>query len=157
MLVRVPILLPQLPDTIQSVCLKNTPDIIPQLAVWAVSANNVSVATFLRQLQTLSFHHGERNPQSLTTLSFKKWASWCAEQDRNPLSGPISDVANFSPELYEQGYKYSSLNAYRLAISSTHEKVDGQPVGQHPTIVRVLKEAFNMRPPLPKYSITSPP
>ena len=86
--------------------------------------------------------------------SFKKWASWCAERDRNPLSGPISDVANFLAELYEQGYKYSSLNAYRSAISSTHEKVDGQPVGQHPTIVRVLKGAFNMRPPLPKYSTT---
>jgi len=35
-----------------------------------------------------------------------------------------------------------------------HEKVDGQPVGQHPTIIRVLKGAYNMRPPLPKYSST---
>ena len=79
--------------------------------------------------------------------SFSKWASWCGERNRNPFSGPISDVANFLAELYEQGYKYSSLNAYRSAISSTHDKVDGHPVGQHPTIVRVLKGAYNTRPP----------
>jgi len=74
------------------------------------------------------------------------------ERDRDPLSGPIRDVANFLAELYEQSYKYSSLNAYRSAISSTHEKVDGHPVGKHPVIVRILKRAFNKRPPLPKYT-----
>ena len=86
--------------------------------------------------------------------SFGNWAHCCSEQDRGPLSGPISDVANFLAELFEQGYQYSSLNAYRSAISSTHEKVDGLPVGQHPTIVRILKGAYNKRPPLPKYSTT---
>ena len=86
--------------------------------------------------------------------SFGKWACWCGERNRNPISGPISDVANFLAELYKQGYQYSSLNSYRSAISSTHEKVDGQPVGQHPTIVRVLKGAYNKRPPLPKYTST---
>ncbi|XP_065918856.1 integrase/recombinase xerD homolog [Dysidea avara] len=86
--------------------------------------------------------------------SFGKWASWCAERNRNPFSGPISDVANFLAELFEQGYQHSSLNSYRSAISSTHEKVDGMPVGQHPTIVRVLKGAYNQRPPLPRYSFT---
>ena len=86
--------------------------------------------------------------------SFGNWARWCSERDRDPLSGPISAIANFLAELFEQGYQYSSLNAYRSAISSTHEKVDGFPVGQHPTIVRVLKGAYNKIPPLPKYSTT---
>ena len=86
--------------------------------------------------------------------SFGKWPRWCGERNRNPFLDPISDVANFLAELYEQGYQYSSLNSYRSAISSTHEKVDGQPVGQHPTIVRVLKGAYNKRPPLPKYTST---
>ena len=67
MLVRAPILIPQLPDTIQPVCQNNLPDIIPQLAVWVISANNVKVATFHRHLQTLSSHHGEINPPSHTT------------------------------------------------------------------------------------------
>ena len=57
-------------------------------------------------------------------------------------------------QLYDQGYKYSSLNAYRSAISSTHDKMDDQPEGHHPTIIRVLKGAYNRRPPLPRYSST---
>jgi len=66
MLVRVPILIPQSLDTIQPVCQFNLPDIIPQLAVWVISANNAKAATFLRQLQISSCHHGETNPQSHT-------------------------------------------------------------------------------------------
>ena len=66
MLVRAPVLIPQSPDTLQPVCQDNLPDIIPQLAVWVISANNAKAATFLRQLQTLSSHHGETNLQSHT-------------------------------------------------------------------------------------------
>ena len=90
----------------------------------------------------------------LYNFSFDKWAHWCSKRDRDPLSGPISDVANFLADLFEQGYQYSSLNAYRSAISSTHERVNGLPVGQHPTIVTILKGAYNKRPLLPKYSTT---
>ena len=66
MLVRAPILIPQSPDTIQPVCQNNLPDIIPQLAVWAISANSVKAATFLKQLQILSSHHGGTDRQSHT-------------------------------------------------------------------------------------------
>jgi len=43
---------------------------------------------------------------------------------------PTAQVANFLAHLYKEGYKYSSVNAYRSAISSVHEKVDGYIVGQ---------------------------
>ena len=84
---------------------------------------------------------------------FRKWASLCSERNRDPICGPISDVANFLAELYQNGYQYRSLNSYRSSISTTHEQVDGCPVGQHPTIVRLMKGGpFNQRPPQPKYS-----
>ena len=54
-------------------------------------------------------------------------------------------------ELFQEGYQYRSLNAYRSAISSVHEKVDGELLGQHPLISRLLKGAFSERPPRPKY------
>ena len=88
--------------------------------------------------------------------SFGKWAHWCDEQDKlkDPISGPISDVANFLAELYEDGYQYQSVNAYRSAISSVHGKVDGCAVGQHPTVSRLMRGNFNKRPPQPRYSFT---
>ena len=86
--------------------------------------------------------------------SFGKWARWCDERDKNPISGPISDIANFLAELYEKDYQYRSINSYRSAISSAHDKVDGYSVGQHPTVCRLMKGIFNKRPPQPRYSFT---
>ena len=83
---------------------------------------------------------------------FKRWDSWCKERDRNPIKGPITDILNFLAELFEQGYEYRSLNSYRSAISSIHEKVDGVEIGKHPLLTQILKGAFNQRPPKPKYS-----
>ena len=86
--------------------------------------------------------------------SFSKWARWCAERERNPISGPISNVANFLADLFEEGYQYRSINVYRSSISTTHDKVDGYSVGQHPTVTRLMRGVFNKRPPLSKYSYT---
>ena len=61
---------------------------------------------------------------------------------------------NFLAHLYEERYQYRSLNAYRSAISSVHDKVDGVTVGQHPLVARVPKGAFNEHPPQPRYSQT---
>ena len=84
--------------------------------------------------------------------SFAKWAGWCQRRGRNPLSGPVADVVNFLAELYSQGYQYQSLNCYRSAISSVHDKVDGNSIGVHPAVTRLIKGAFHSRPPQPRYS-----
>ena len=85
---------------------------------------------------------------------FRKWISWCSERGSNPVSGPIAEVANFLADLYEQGYQSRSLNAFRSAISSVHDRVDGVEVGKHPMVTRLLKGAFHDRSPLPRYIAT---
>jgi len=66
-LVRVPILIPQSSEMMQSVCQNYLPDILPQLAVWVISGKDASVATFQEQLQTWSYPHGGKNHQNHTT------------------------------------------------------------------------------------------
>ena len=61
-------------------------------------------------------------------------------------------MVNFLAELFAKGYQYRSLNAYRSAISSIHQKVDGQSIGQHPLVCRLLKGSYNQKPPTPRYS-----
>ena len=85
---------------------------------------------------------------------FGKWASWCVERDIDPISGDITGVVNLLADLFHQGYQHRSLCSYRSAISSVHEKVDGQPIGSHPMVSRLLKGAFHERPPQPRYSAT---
>lgn len=79
---------------------------------------------------------------------------WCNQRHSDPISGPISHVVNFLAHFFKEGYQYRSLNAYRSAISSVHEKVDGYKVGQHPLVSRLMKGAFNQRPPKPRYEVT---
>ena len=83
---------------------------------------------------------------------FAKWADWCEQRSRDSTVGPVEDVVNFLAELFAKGYQYRSLNAYRSAISSIHQKVDGQDIGQHPLVCRLLKGSYNQNPPTPRYS-----
>ena len=63
----------------------------------------------------------------------------------------MSEIADFLAELHEDGLQYNSINAYRSAISSVHERVEGISVGQHPTIIRLLKGMYHDGPLLPLY------
>ena len=82
---------------------------------------------------------------------FGRWHCWCTEWGSDPFSGPVSEVANFLAYLHGEGYQYDSVNTYRSAILSVHDKVDGVDVGQHPIITRLLKGVYNVRPALPRY------
>ena len=85
---------------------------------------------------------------------FRKWISWCSARGSNPISGPVAEVVNFLAHLFKQGYQSHSLNAYRSAISSVHDRVDSVEVGKHPMVTRLLKGVFHARPPLPLYAAT---
>ena len=85
---------------------------------------------------------------------FQRWLGWCRARGADPISCPIGEVINFLADLFTQGYQYRSINAFRSAISSVHDKVDGCDVGQHPLVNRLLKGVFHQRPPQPRYTQT---
>ena len=95
----------------------------------------------------------QKSTQSYDSLC-RKWIRWCTERQSDPVSGPIEDVVNFLAHLHNEGYQYRSLNAYRSAIASMHTPIDGVSIGQHPLVSRLLKGAFQSRPPLPRYTRT---
>ena len=84
-------------------------------------------------------------------MLFTKWSGWCAQRNRDPITGPVEDVINFLAQLFREGYLYQSFNSYRSAISAIHSKVDGQPVRQHPLVTRMLQGVYNETPLLPRY------
>ena len=54
--------------------------------------------------------------------------------------------------MFEEGREYRSLNCYRSALSSVLCPIDGFDVGRHPMVCRLLKGAFQTKPPKPKYT-----
>ena len=128
-LVRVPILFPMSSEMVQSVSELPPRHLTPTSRVGNIRkrCQRSHLSGTAADLVLSSWR--EKSSKSCES-SFQKWASWCNEQDRDPICGPISDVANFLAELYEVGYQYRSINSYYSSIPTTHENVDGHPVGQ---------------------------
>ncbi|XP_068707939.1 uncharacterized protein [Montipora foliosa] len=85
---------------------------------------------------------------------WKKWRGWCRERNVDSLQAHVSQVLNFLADCFGEGLSYSTLNSYRSALSSTLCPRDGTTVGCDPLVSRLLKEIYNLRPPLPRYSST---
>lgn len=86
--------------------------------------------------------------------SWNRWCRWCSGRQIDPLSSSINDILTFLTEVFNEGLAYRSINVLRSAISSTHPKIDGYSVGQHPYVTRLLRGVLNKRPPKPRYSHT---
>ena len=77
------------------------------------------------------------------------------ERKVDPLQASVGHVANFlTTMLNDRDLKYSTLSLHRSAISAYHPPKEGSHVGQHPHIMRLLKGAFNTKPPQPRYTQT---
>lgn len=85
---------------------------------------------------------------------WRRWSSWCAVWEADPISAPLNLVLEFLTDLYDEGKQYRTINTARSAISMTHDEVDGFKVGQHPLTIRFFRGIFNSRPPAPRYSET---
>ena len=86
--------------------------------------------------------------------AWRKWEEWCNSHCVPTFSASVPDILGFLAHHFEQGKQFLTLNCYRSALSSCHLPIEGFPVGQHPLVSRLLKGAFNLRPPQPRYSST---
>ena len=82
------------------------------------------------------------------------WSSWCVKRKIDPLSAPLTDILLYLTEYFNIGAAYRSVNVARSAISTSHAKLNGLPVGQNPLVIQLLKGMFSNRPPKPRYSHT---
>lgn len=83
--------------------------------------------------------------------AWRKWERWCSSQNTNPFSANLADILRFLTQKFRDGKEYHSLNCYRSAISTTHLPVQGFAVGKYPLVCRLLRGAFNLRPPQPQH------
>ena len=71
--------------------------------------------------------------------SWNRWCRCCSGQQIDPFSSSINDILIFLTEVFNKGLAYRSINVLRSAISSTHPKIDGYSIGQHPYVSRLLR------------------
>ena len=83
-----------------------------------------------------------------------RWTRWCLQRDLNPFSCGVKPFVNFIASLFQEGLQHRSVNTIRSAVSVTHDRSEGLPLGQHPVVTRIMKRIYNSRPPKPKYTST---
>ncbi|KAI9557328.1 hypothetical protein GHT06_017156 [Daphnia sinensis] len=90
------------------------------------------------------------------------WSAWrdsCHRGDNDPLSVGVVETLKFLSDSSKEGNSYSSINVFRSMLSSTLSLAPSglSEVGKHPFVVKLLKEMYNARTPLPKYTHTWDP
>ena len=81
-----------------------------------------------------------------------KWKNVATARNKNPVHPSVGNVIDFLTHLYDTGSSYSAINTARSALSAAVDLADSPyTVGEHPLIKRLIKAAFQSRPPLPRY------
>ena len=83
-----------------------------------------------------------------------KWIHFCSRRETHPTRTDVTTILGFLAKEFLSGSQYSNLNIARSAVSAVLPPIDGIPVGSHPLVKRLMKGAFNMRPPKPRYTHT---
>ena len=126
----------------------------PSTSRLATIHQSYSEAGISQSAQTLLVAAWRDGTSKAYASAWRRWASWCRERKLNSIQASVESVLEFLSSEFNLGKAYRTLNVYRSAISSTHPKIDSVRVGEHPLVVQLLKGAYNLRPPLPRYSST---
>ena len=84
----------------------------------------------------------------------EKWFKFCYEQRKDPICLDLIDTIDFLTSVFHTGVGYSSINTASSALSALIEPINGLTLGKQPIIQKYMRGIFNIRPSLPKYTIT---
>lgn len=100
------------------------------------------------------FNVSHPGPSALVSRMAYVWEKYASQKLSSVARDLLLTSWRTKSDLHGEGYQSSSLNVFRSAISLAHNKMDSVEVGKHPTIACLLKEAYHVRPPLPRYTST---
>ncbi|XP_042142878.1 uncharacterized protein LOC121833542 [Ixodes scapularis] len=95
-----------------------------------------------------------RGTQLTYTSCWRRWERWCHSRTVDPFSPTLKQVLNFLASHFKEGLAYRTIGCYRSALSQILHNFDGCPLGEHPSVVRLMKGVFNSNPPKHRYPTT---
>ena len=130
------------------------------LVAFTTSTGNQSASSpTFNTRNTEESHRSNNDASNVPTATSSRLACfqrscWCDRPQIDPISAGLNNVLTFLSEQFKNNLQYRTVNVLRSAISSTHQWVDGKPIGQHPLVIRLLKGISDERPPKPRYTTT---
>ncbi|KAI2657236.1 hypothetical protein H4Q32_021343 [Labeo rohita] len=86
--------------------------------------------------------------RKLYALKWKLFTSWCGDHQQDPVNCPVGTVLEFLQDRFSTGLAHSTLKVYVAAIAAYHAPLGGTSVGKDPLVVRFLRGALRLRPPV---------
>ena len=84
----------------------------------------------------------------------QKWYKFCTKRKIDRLQPNVHEVLDFLTDLYDSGLSYSAINTARSALSQIIFYNKGAcTIGAHPFVIKFMKGVFNLRPPVPRYTV----
>jgi hypothetical protein len=121
------------------------------LIAWRLSGVASEAREFRTRLPTLYWPATDQ-PHTGYEAAWNQWTDWCNRNGHHPLHGSLINVINFLSDSFQNGKAYITIKVYRSMLSGTLPQVNGQDLGKHPTVLKLMKGIFNSNPPKPKYS-----
>ena len=121
------------------------------LSVIRETLQNKNISERATNVIMCSWRHGTQKQYS---MYIKKWFDYCREREINSVQASLSDILDYLASLVESGLSHSAINSARSALSAVGLVRDGFSVGSHPLVIRLVKGAYNMKPPQSRYSET---
>lgn len=111
--------------------------------------NNTGVSAAAQEVIMASWWQGTLK-QYKTFLA--KWELFCRNNKISPSQATTEDGIEFLTSLFNSGLGYSALNKARSALSAVMKINDNMSFGEHPLVWRFIKDVFQLKPELPKYT-----
>lgn len=97
---------------------------------------------------------GRPGTQKQYQVYIQKWWNFCAQRKINHNQLTVEEGLEFFTRLYQQGLSYSAINTAQSALSSYIILHNGASLVQQRSVSRLLKDIFQTKPPLRRYSET---
>ncbi len=121
------------------------------LVAWKLSGDALKIKDFQKELSTFSWKVSV-SPHQLVTNPRGKIGLIGTTKGSDPLSSSLIIILQFLTDIANSGSSYSSVNTSRSMLSSTLDPIDGYKIGEHPTVIQLLKGCFNRKPPKARYN-----
>ncbi|KAI2644431.1 hypothetical protein H4Q32_026721 [Labeo rohita] len=124
-----------------------SPGVVGVMGVAPEGAHLVASGLSTKVVQTI-LQSRAPSTRKLYALKWKPFTSWCEHRQQDPVNCPVGTVLEYLQDQFSTGLAHSTLRVYVTAISAYHAPLGGMSVGKDPLVVRFLRGALRLRPPV---------
>ena len=120
---------------------------ILDLHAWELSNNQSEIRNFHKTLQILSPDQEEHLHKKVYDAKWTIFSNWCHTKKVNPISAPITVIADFLIFLFsEKKCQISTIKGYRSMNSNTLKFKTGNRIGSNPVLSELIRSFELQRP-----------